>query len=80
MEDIGEIYKVRVGFADYEEDYSWFLDELKLKDGPNNKEYIFKLNDSVRVDNDSDGWREMALETDDKLKGTSLSLSFILHY
>ncbi|XP_064626993.1 lipoxygenase homology domain-containing protein 1-like isoform X2 [Lineus longissimus] len=67
LQDVGDIYKVRVGFADYEDDYSWFLEELTLSDGPNQKQYNFKLNDLVKVDHESDGWREMALETEEKL-------------
>ncbi|KAJ8306143.1 hypothetical protein KUTeg_016688 [Tegillarca granosa] len=71
-ENIGEVYKVRVGFKDAENEMSWyegsteapswFLEKMEITDVTSNKVYEFEANQWIWFDGYNDFWREFPVK------------------
>ncbi|XP_021373395.1 lipoxygenase homology domain-containing protein 1-like isoform X2 [Mizuhopecten yessoensis] len=57
-DDIGELYKVRIGFQDNSQPKGWYLRKIKCEDNDTGDIFTYELNDWVTVDDKLDGWRE----------------------
>ncbi|KAK3579121.1 hypothetical protein CHS0354_022141 [Potamilus streckersoni] len=72
VEDVGELYKVRVGFHDKEQEalwyqnYSqapnWYLEKLTLENMTTKNKYDFEAKTWLKVDDNRDFWREFAVK------------------
>ncbi|KAL4236114.1 hypothetical protein ACF0H5_004500 [Mactra antiquata] len=59
-DDIGDLYKIRIGREDNDNWNRWFLQEVKMKDETSNKEYMFSFNRWLARDmDDGDLCREL---------------------
>ncbi|XP_069127319.1 uncharacterized protein [Argopecten irradians] len=57
-DDIGELYKVRLGFQDNSKPKGWYLRKIKCEDDDTGDVFTYEFNDWVTVDDKLDGWRE----------------------
>ncbi|XP_013396607.1 lipoxygenase homology domain-containing protein 1 isoform X2 [Lingula anatina] len=67
-DDLGDIYKLRVGFEDPSGDPQWFMKMVKFINATTSKEYIFELNGWIWANSEQDCWREIALRTEEEEK------------
>ncbi|XP_048764444.2 lipoxygenase homology domain-containing protein 1-like isoform X2 [Ostrea edulis] len=57
--DIGELYKLRIGYLDNTKKKGWLLRRIVCEDIDTGDMFTYDLNDWVTVDDKSDGWREI---------------------
>ncbi|XP_061166198.1 lipoxygenase homology domain-containing protein 1-like [Saccostrea echinata] len=57
--DIGELYKLRLGYLDNTKKKGWLLRRITCEDSETGDMFTYDLNDWVIVDEKSDGWREI---------------------
>ncbi|KAL3869892.1 hypothetical protein ACJMK2_042519 [Sinanodonta woodiana] len=72
VEDIGDLYKVRVGFHDKEQEalwyqnYSqaptWYLEKMSLENMTTKNKYDFEAKTWLKVDDNRDFWRELPVK------------------
>ncbi|XP_060083246.1 lipoxygenase homology domain-containing protein 1-like [Ylistrum balloti] len=60
-DDIGELYKVRLGFQDNTQPKGWYLRKIKCEDNDTGDIFTYELNDWIMVDDKLDGWREFPI-------------------
>ncbi|XP_055956181.1 lipoxygenase homology domain-containing protein 1 [Patella vulgata] len=61
-DDVGELYKMRVGYFDNSQPKTWNLEKMIVQDVDSKDRFYHIFNDGIDVDDKLDGWKEFPVE------------------